>query len=293
MSRALGLVETKGLVGAIEAADAMAKAADVTIIGRETVKPAMVTIKIVGETAAVKHAVEAGAYAAKAIGQLISILVIPQPDDQILNIMLELRETPEPDSAPQIKTAKKRLIKEKVVEIVETDNTPVPSLIKTQKPEIEISAEIESIKEKPAENQVIPKQKTKKVRPEKITRKSSSKEIFTSLFEEFESQPEIELTLEKTEQEPTVSRDDSESEVVYYDEEIPVESAGINEGNIPEVKEYLEELSTEEIESPDLESLNVHELRKLARSIKDFPIQGREISKANRPTLLEYLKRFQ
>ena len=76
---ALGLVETKGLIGAIEAADAMVKTAHVILLGKERTDPAMITVKIVGETAAVKSAVEAGASAAERVGQLVSKHVIPRP----------------------------------------------------------------------------------------------------------------------------------------------------------------------------------------------------------------------
>jgi microcompartment protein CcmL/EutN len=76
---ALGLVETKGLVGAIEAADAMVKSARVILLGKERTDPAMITVKIIGETAAVKSAVEAGAAAAQRVGQLVSRHVIPRP----------------------------------------------------------------------------------------------------------------------------------------------------------------------------------------------------------------------
>lgn len=82
MDLALGLIETKGLVGAIEAADAMTKTANVTLIGKEYAKGGLVTIKIMGETAAVKAAVDAGAAAAARVGELISVHVIPRPDDQ-------------------------------------------------------------------------------------------------------------------------------------------------------------------------------------------------------------------
>lgn len=78
---ALGLVETKGLIGAIEAADAMVKTAHVILLGKERTDPAMITVKIVGETAAVKSAVEAGASAAERVGQLVSKHVIPRPAD--------------------------------------------------------------------------------------------------------------------------------------------------------------------------------------------------------------------
>jgi microcompartment protein CcmL/EutN len=84
---ALGLVETRGLVGAIEAADAMVKTANVRLIGKERVDAALITIKIVGETAAVRSAVDAGASAAKRVGELVSSHVIPRPSDGIENLI--------------------------------------------------------------------------------------------------------------------------------------------------------------------------------------------------------------
>jgi microcompartment protein CcmL/EutN len=83
MQLALGLIETKGLVGAIEAADAMAKAADVKIVNKEKITAALVTIKVIGEVAAVKAALDAGAAAAQRVGQLVAVHIIPHPDDQI------------------------------------------------------------------------------------------------------------------------------------------------------------------------------------------------------------------
>jgi microcompartment protein CcmL/EutN len=78
---ALGLVETKGLVAAIEAADTMVKTANVVLIGKEITRGALVTIKIVGDTAAVRSAVDAGAAAAQRVGELVSKHVIPRPGD--------------------------------------------------------------------------------------------------------------------------------------------------------------------------------------------------------------------
>ncbi len=76
---ALGLVETRGLVAAIEAADAMVKTANVVLVGKEVTNPALVTIKVVGDTAAVRSAVEAGAAAAQRVGELVSQHIIPRP----------------------------------------------------------------------------------------------------------------------------------------------------------------------------------------------------------------------
>jgi microcompartment protein CcmL/EutN len=81
--RALGMVETRGLVASIEAADAMVKAANVQLLSKEKITAGLVTILIVGETAAVKSAVDAGAAAAQRVGELVSTHIIPRPDDQI------------------------------------------------------------------------------------------------------------------------------------------------------------------------------------------------------------------
>jgi microcompartment protein CcmL/EutN len=78
---ALGLIETKGLVGAIEAADAAAKAADIELVGRERADAGLMTIKIKGDVAAVRAAVDAAAAAAQRVGELVSVHVIPRPDD--------------------------------------------------------------------------------------------------------------------------------------------------------------------------------------------------------------------
>ncbi len=80
--RALGLVETKGLVGAIEAADAMVKAARVKLVGAEKTIAALITVKVVGEVGAVKAAVDAGGRAAERIGELVACHVIPRPHEE-------------------------------------------------------------------------------------------------------------------------------------------------------------------------------------------------------------------
>lgn len=84
---ALGMIETKGLVGAVEAADAMVKSARVTLIGKERVGGGFVTVMVRGDVGAVKAAIEAGSVAAQKVGQLVSVHVIPRPDDQVEGIL--------------------------------------------------------------------------------------------------------------------------------------------------------------------------------------------------------------
>mgnify|MGYP002781293506 CR=1 FL=1 len=80
---ALGMVETKGFVGAVEAADAMVKAANVQLIGKEYIGAGYVTIFVRGDVGAVKAATDAGAAAARRVGELISVHVIPRPHGEV------------------------------------------------------------------------------------------------------------------------------------------------------------------------------------------------------------------
>ena len=82
-TNALGMVETKGLVGAIEAADAMVKAANVLLVGKEQVGGGLVTVMVRGDVGAVKAATDAGAAAAEKVGELISVHVIPRPHVEV------------------------------------------------------------------------------------------------------------------------------------------------------------------------------------------------------------------
>ncbi|MHA6525265.1 BMC domain-containing protein [Tessaracoccus sp. G1721] len=87
MSQALGLVETKGFVGAVEAADAMTKSANVTLIGSEKIGAGFVTVMVRGDVGAVKAAVDAGSAAAAKVGELVSQHVIPRPHADVEKLL--------------------------------------------------------------------------------------------------------------------------------------------------------------------------------------------------------------
>ena len=214
MNLALGLIETKGLVGAIEAADAMAKAADVKIVGKEKVSAALMVIKIVGEVAAVKSAVDAGSVAAQRVGHLVSAHVIPRPDDQIDMLITS--------------DGKKHKKKKNNITKSETSVTTIKAEEKVQ---------LKSDTEKQKTSKPITK---KIVQPNKIKKKAKTENKSTKTF--------------------------------------PKTTGGLSK-KIPPMAE--------------LEILNVHSLRKLARSFDNFPIKGREISKANRGTLLDYFREME
>jgi ethanolamine utilization protein EutM len=84
---ALGMIETKGLTGAIEASDAMVKTANVTLTGREIVGAGLVCVMVRGDVGAVKAATDAGAAAARRVGELVAVHVIPAPHDDVEKIL--------------------------------------------------------------------------------------------------------------------------------------------------------------------------------------------------------------
>ncbi len=236
MQLALGLIETKGLIGAIEAADAMVKAANVKLVSKEKITAALVTVKIIGEVAAVKSAVDAGAAAAQRVGQLVSAHVIPRPDDQLESIiyyssLLPDLETKEPQK--KVRVAETKTVKEVVEEKVEMNEDIIEDNLFDG---LEKSRE-EAVTIKKGRK---PKDQTKKLETLSrldLLRKEALSEITTSSGAEISSQKEV----------PTI-----------------------------------EELS----------QLNVHELRHLARSYENFPIKGRQISRASRDELREYFKQI-
>ena len=97
-TNSLGMIETKGLVGAIEAADAMVKSANVQLVGKEQVGGGLVTVMVRGDVGAVKAATDAGAAAAEKVGELVSVHVIARPHAEVDNILPHGRSNPAANS---------------------------------------------------------------------------------------------------------------------------------------------------------------------------------------------------
>ena len=95
-TNSLGMIETKGLVGAIEAADAMVKSANVQLVGKEQVGGGLVTVMVRGDVGAVKAATDAGAAAAEKVGELISVHVIARPHVEVDAILPTGRQSQPP-----------------------------------------------------------------------------------------------------------------------------------------------------------------------------------------------------
>ena len=100
---ALGVIETHGLIGSIEAADAMVKAANVHLIGKEQIGSGLVTVMVRGDVGAVKASVEAGASAAKRVGELVSVHVIPRPHTDVEGILPQIEVKAAAKNEPKAK----------------------------------------------------------------------------------------------------------------------------------------------------------------------------------------------
>lgn len=123
MARALGMIETRGLIGSIEAADAMLKSADVSLLRQEKVDAALVTVLIQGDVSAVQAAVEAGSAAAARVGELVSAHVIPHPDEEVGNVLFPVKKEVAPEPAePVVK-------QEETVSTEPADSKPVDNTI--------------------------------------------------------------------------------------------------------------------------------------------------------------------
>ncbi len=245
MKLALGLIETKGLVGAIEAADAMVKAANVRLIKKEKITAGLVTVEIAGEVAAVKSAVDAGAEAAKRVGQLVSAHVIPRPHEEI-DILISS-------------------------EIAPAEVMPVNLLHSEKITGAGSSKEKPSVHKRKRPDKIIPAEKVVTQTTEDLSEpETTGKEHLVEI-------PSDHLARLREEAKKELLKD--EEEFNFVDEKSSMADSvdkGVKSEDVPNISE--------------LEKLNVHELRRLARSFDSFPIKGREISKANRQTLIDYFR---
>ncbi len=258
MPQALGLVETKGLVGAIVAADAMLKAANVTLIGKEKVAPALITIKIIGETAAVKSSIEAGAAAAQRVGQLISTHLIPHPDSQLAKFFPQLLNEGENISLTSVDILPTEIVEE--LKSKTAQSAKLPRLAKEKK--------VIQVEESTKENVKV--LKVEKPEPQ-----------HASLFDEL-GEDKIKHT------ENTLARLKAEALKDLSVEEPTIEEEEKVEPPVTGERKSQQDVSSTSME--ELETFNVHQLRKIARGVDVFPIYGREISRANRETLLTYFR---
>ncbi len=234
MLLALGLIETKGLVGAIEAADAMLKAANVKLVSKEKITAALITVKVVGDVAAVRSAVDAGAAAAQRIGELVSSHVIPRPDLQLEHIVKDWGNSEKPDYDPDIHdtpvVTKKEVVDDAQPAVEESE--PEPELV-----EVQVEEEVEEIAEEVVEDNL----------PDKVT----------PVEPKPEPDPDVKKKVNNSEQEGLFGAEEGEDETEPDDSENELPSIDeLRNMNVHELRKIARNIESFPIKGREISKAN-------------------------------------
>lgn len=327
MPVALGFIEINSLIGAVEASNVMAKTSNIILLGKEVLSPGLIAIKIIGEKESVEAAISAGAEAVRSLERNFSSHIIVDPDEQIFSVLPEIRslffsikkfskrkikkpETEKTKIEPEKSIDKTKKVTEKSqtkakktkFEAEKSRVKPKNPKVKTRKPKIKIEkpkskAGEPALQKSGAEIKETEKPKIENQEPEAenvLTNEKSVKEI-EDIFIVHQPKGLRTKSLKKIVEEKITGIKESKRTSYRNDtiERLRKEALGLNkpEKKKPvkkETKKKKENKNKIKDEKNNLKSMNVHQLRSLARSTKNFPIQGREISKAKRDILLKY-----
>lgn len=285
MSNSIGLIESKGLVALIEAADVILKNSPVVVLGIHKLENGLVTLAISGNSDYVKAAIESGTEAGRRVGEIYASSVVDNPGKELLNIFSELFPNGE-----ILNSVSNKIESEKVLssdKITEESTKLFASVVKQSK--------LESKREK-----------SKPLQVTKITPIHKIKKIKDQLNNQVESKPDESLE-KKIESAKSENKKDDEildlTKPLSTIERLRIEALGLEskknkskEIPIPIIKKETRLKSINEstdnraIDFEAISQMNVHKLRHYAREFPNFPIKGREISRANRSELVELFR---
>ena len=257
MANSIGLIESRGLVALVEAADVILKNSPVNILGIHKLNNGLVSLAVYGESDYVQAAVDAGTEAGKKVGEIFSHSVVDNPAKELLNLFSELYQVKDekikisdsPKFMEQLKPRTEQIQKEKKVlvkNVQQVMETKTPSVSKFKEPR-KIKVKVPLIKKEKVEKEIPVESKDDVLKSEKTL----------STIERLRREA---LGIE--EKKSTVKKD------------IDVKAKTISSKN-------------SKIDFNEIEKMNVHKLRRYARDFEKFPIKGREISRANRDELVK------
>jgi chemotaxis protein histidine kinase CheA len=321
---ALGMIETKGLIGTVEALDSMLKAADVRLVDRVFVGSGIVTVTIQGDVGAVKAAVDAGAAAVNALSPelLLSEHVIPRPDASLEGIVVThiASEGPDngpdgegPDPEPDGGNAPDNGPEESGNISVESEAAPEEKEqaegVEASEPEApaEEAAEPEPESEEAEETETEETEEAAEAEPEEAEKSEDEGKEAKAAEPAVEEATETAVQEEPAAEEPEPAAEEPE-EAAPAAEEAPAEESEPQEeasekaeddsresNPIADDREGIAEVVAESgVDALDerLSGFRVSELRKIARGYKGFSLSGRDISKANKKMLIEAIKEY-
>jgi microcompartment protein CcmL/EutN len=285
MSNSIGLIESKGLVALIEAADVILKNSPVTVLGIHKLENGLVTLAVRGNTDYVKAAIESGTEAGRRVGEIYASSVVDNPGKELLNIFSELFPNDE-----IIKSELNKIGLTKDISLVEN----IAESTKLFEP-IPKQSKLESKREKSKPLQVTkitPIHKAKKIKDHLSNQAASNTdESFEKKIEEVKSEIEKKNEiLDLTKPLSTIERLRIEA-LGLEDKKSKRKETSVNKKKKnEEVKNIHTSADSGEIDFEAIGKMNVHKLRHYARGFPNFPIKGREISRANRNEIVDLFK---
>ncbi len=299
MSNSIGLIESKGLVALVEAADVISKNSPVEILGVHKLVNGLVTLAVCGNTDYVCAAIESGTEAGKRVGEIYSFSVVDNPTNKLLEIFSELF----PSDTNFYHLAEEKFETKKNVEDKKSVEGPAENISEAAKTKTESKRE----KSKPliaSETVPVQKAKRKKITLETETSKPENQSLSKS---EVENKIEKNITNPEKQTEKTLDGNESSKKLSTI-ERLRLEALGLKDKKIKskevsstenvvkeKVKRVVKPKGNKEIDEIDFEAINgmnVHKLRHYAREFSEFPIKGREISRANRNELVELFSKL-
>jgi len=282
MANSVGLIESKGLVALIEAADVILKNSPAKILGIHKLDNGLVSLAISGNSDYVKAAIEAGTEAGKRVGEIYSSAVIDNPTKELIKLFRDLF----PDEVV-VNEVVNEIVIEKVDEQInlKTDTSELTELLK---PTIKFESKRE--KSKPIlVTQVKPVIKIKKPN----TKQKDKPELKISLPSdtvETKSEPENIIEIKNDKSLSTIERLRQEA-LGLVDKKTQVKESEVStKKKVENIESKKIEIANSDVDIDAIKNMNVHKLRNYARQFPAFPIKGREISRANREELVELFK---
>lgn len=285
MVNSIGLIESKGLVALIEVADVILKNSPVNILGIHKLENGLISLAVSGNSDYVKAAVDAGVEAGKRVGEIHSFSVIDNPQKELINLFgdlfpeAKLKEINKIDVKTETALEPEKHKLEEISKEIISVNPVVRSESKREKSKPILVTNVDPIK-------IVKKtvdKKSEKIKPvdsEKETKKNIDEKLIQQKDEEDETKKSI-STIERLRLEALgLKKKDRTNDNVKSDSEIPNEK--VNKINLA--------LESRDIDFSAIDEMNVHKLRNYARKFPEFPIKGREISRANRDELVKLFK---
>jgi microcompartment protein CcmL/EutN len=257
MAKSIGLIESRGLVALVEAADVILKNSPVKILGIHKLNNSLVSLVVFGEADYVKAAIDSGVDAGKKVGEIFSHSVVDNPTKELMNLFSELYQVKDENSEISNLSKSIELLKSRTEQIQKHEEVVVENVQQF----METKTQSVSVAEKPKKIKV----KVDQVKKEKI---------------------EKDIPVESKEVIPKAGKTLSTIERLRKEALGPEEKKStIKQGNNDKVK--TSSIRNNKVDFKIIKGMNVHKLRRYARSFDRFPIKGREISRANRDELVK------